>query len=59
MFGRNAVTPSLGKPEDIAGVVAFLLSDEARFITGQVINVDGGMTVHNPIYGEQIAQGEL
>ncbi len=55
MFLRSAVTPTLGKPADIAGVVVFLLSDEARFITGQVVNVDGGMTMHNPLYGELIA----
>lgn len=34
----------LGSPEDIAGVVAFLASDDAGFITGQVIVVDGGIT---------------
>jgi NAD(P)-dependent dehydrogenase (short-subunit alcohol dehydrogenase family) len=55
MFLRSAVTPTLGKPDDIAGVVVFLVSDEARFITGQVINADGGMTMHNPLYGELIA----
>ncbi len=54
MYERSAVTPTLGKPDDIAGVVAFLLSDEARFITGQVVNVDGGMRMHTPLYGEQI-----
>jgi len=32
-----------GLPEDIANMVAFLASDKAKFITGQVINVDGGM----------------
>ena len=32
----------LGKPEDIANVAAFLLSDEAQYVTGQVIRVDGG-----------------
>ncbi|MSP81466.1 MAG: SDR family oxidoreductase [Alphaproteobacteria bacterium] len=31
-----------GKPEDIAGVVAFLCSDDARFIAGEIITVDGG-----------------
>ena len=34
--------PRIGKPEDIAGVVAFLLSDEAEFITGQVLSPNGG-----------------
>jgi hypothetical protein len=29
--------------------------DEARFITGQVLNVDGGMRMHTSLYGEQIA----
>ncbi|MZI90387.1 SDR family oxidoreductase [Dickeya dianthicola] len=32
-----------GKPEDVAGLVAFLASDDARYITGQTINVDGGL----------------
>ncbi|GBE66708.1 putative short-chain type dehydrogenase/reductase [Mycobacterium sp. MFM001] len=34
--------PRVGRPTDIAGVVAFLLSDEGAWINGQVINVDGG-----------------
>ena len=35
----------LGKPEDIAGAVAFLASDEAAFITGQTLSVSGGLTM--------------
>jgi 3-oxoacyl-[acyl-carrier protein] reductase len=35
----------LGAPEDIARAVAFLVSDDAAFITGQVISVDGGMVM--------------
>lgn len=36
----------LGQPEDIPGMVAFLSSDDANFITGQVISVSGGLTMH-------------
>jgi 3-oxoacyl-[acyl-carrier protein] reductase len=35
----------LGKPEDIAGIVAFLASDHSSYITGQVFVVDGGMVM--------------
>lgn len=35
----------LGEPEDVAEAVFFLASDAARYITGQVINVDGGMVM--------------
>jgi len=35
----------LGVPRDVAEAVAFLASEEARYITGQVLNVDGGMAV--------------
>ena len=34
---------TFGQPEDIAKTAAFLASDDARYITGQVICVDGGM----------------
>lgn len=45
LFAR--MTPLLGpraRPEDIAAAVAFLLSDDARFITGTTLAVDGGQT---------------
>jgi 2-hydroxycyclohexanecarboxyl-CoA dehydrogenase len=36
----------LGKPEDIPGAILFFASDDANFITGQVISVSGGLTMH-------------
>ena len=36
----------LGQPDDIPGAVAFLASDDAAYITGQVISVSGGLTMH-------------
>jgi 2-hydroxycyclohexanecarboxyl-CoA dehydrogenase len=36
----------LGAPEDYPGLVAFLLSDDAGYITGQTISVSGGLTMH-------------
>jgi enoyl-[acyl-carrier protein] reductase III len=38
----------LGTPEDIARVIAFLCSDDAEWIVGQTIMVDGGMTIPSP-----------
>ncbi|HKI99113.1 MAG TPA: SDR family oxidoreductase [bacterium] len=35
----------LGRPEDLPGAVAFLVSDDAAFITGQVLSVSGGLTM--------------
>lgn len=40
------LNPELGRPRDIAHVVAFLASDESRFINGALIPVDGGFTAH-------------
>jgi 2-hydroxycyclohexanecarboxyl-CoA dehydrogenase len=36
----------LGQPDDIPGLVAFLSSDDARFMTGQVVSISGGLTMH-------------
>ncbi len=45
-YERTTPVGRIGEPEDIADVVVFLCSDMARFITGQNIVVDGGMTLH-------------
>lgn len=42
---KNIPLKRLGDPEDIANLVGFLASDAANYITGQVINVDGGMVM--------------
>jgi 2-hydroxycyclohexanecarboxyl-CoA dehydrogenase len=36
----------VGEPEDYPGIVSFLLSDDAAYITGQTISVSGGLTMH-------------
>jgi 2-hydroxycyclohexanecarboxyl-CoA dehydrogenase len=36
----------LGQPEDIPGIVAFFASDDSAFMTGQVVSVSGGLTMH-------------
>ncbi len=45
-LARLQAIPRRGIASDVAGVVAFLASDEASFITGQLINVDGGWAMH-------------
>jgi len=45
-YTRAVPIGRLGKPEDIAGAVLFLASDDADFITGQTISVSGGLTMH-------------
>ena len=36
----------LGQPDDLAGAIAFFASDDASFVTGQVVSVSGGLTMH-------------
>ncbi|MCK4409087.1 MAG: 3-oxoacyl-[acyl-carrier-protein] reductase [Candidatus Eisenbacteria sp.] len=42
-FASRIVLKRFGSPSDVANLVAFLASDEADYITGQTINIDGGM----------------
>jgi NAD(P)-dependent dehydrogenase (short-subunit alcohol dehydrogenase family) len=45
-LSRAILVPFLGQPDDIANLVLFLASDESRYITGQMICIDGGMSAH-------------
>lgn len=51
-FSAQNLVPFVGEPDDIAHVSCFLASSAARYITGQVIAVDGGMLVHQCSIGQ-------
>ncbi|MGO9058616.1 MAG: SDR family NAD(P)-dependent oxidoreductase [Candidatus Binataceae bacterium] len=57
IFETHNLVPRNGKPEDIGHTVAFLASDDAGFITGQTIVVDGGMFIHNPTLVDMLKLG--
>jgi NAD(P)-dependent dehydrogenase (short-subunit alcohol dehydrogenase family) len=40
------LTPYVGQPQDVADLVLFLASDRSRYLTGQTITIDGGMSAH-------------
>ena len=42
--GKSVPMLRVGEPRDIADVISFLCSDDARYVSGQVIYVDGGVT---------------
>jgi NAD(P)-dependent dehydrogenase (short-subunit alcohol dehydrogenase family) len=44
-LSKATLTPYVGQPADVADLVVFLASDESRYITGQLIRIDGGMSV--------------
>jgi NAD(P)-dependent dehydrogenase (short-subunit alcohol dehydrogenase family) len=55
VFVRQSLLQRAASPQDIANVVTFLASDEAAFVTGQVISVDGGLRTHLPTTADMAA----
>jgi NAD(P)-dependent dehydrogenase (short-subunit alcohol dehydrogenase family) len=52
-YSRGLLTPFVGEPIDVANLVAFLVSDESRYLTGQSIHLDGGGSAHHAKLPEQ------
>src|SRR5262245_509877 len=50
--------PEAGEGEHIAGAALFLASDDARFVTGETLNVDGGLTAAGPNLINRMREGE-
>jgi NAD(P)-dependent dehydrogenase (short-subunit alcohol dehydrogenase family) len=57
VLGQSNLLPRHGQPADVANAVLFLASDEASFITGLTIRVDGGQLAHLPHYAYLMATG--
>jgi 3-oxoacyl-[acyl-carrier protein] reductase len=47
-WGRTTPLGRIGTPGDVAGAIAFIVSDDASFITGQTIMIDGGLFTQGP-----------
>jgi NAD(P)-dependent dehydrogenase (short-subunit alcohol dehydrogenase family) len=58
-FSDVVLTEQIGQPEDVAGAVVFLASDEAKFITGQLLQVDGGQTIRMNIPAVEAVMAEM
>ena len=53
---RNVLTPYLGTASDVANLVLFLASADSRFITGQELEINGGLSSHQPHYAERVSR---
>lgn len=56
MFAKSQPWPEAGQGEHIAGVALFLATDDSRFVTGEAIVVDGGLTAAGPELSKRFAQ---
>ncbi|MGE0384943.1 MAG: SDR family NAD(P)-dependent oxidoreductase [Gammaproteobacteria bacterium] len=51
---RHTPAPRLGVPEDVASMVAFLVSDEAAYVNGIMVPVDGALLAHQPNFADEM-----
>jgi NAD(P)-dependent dehydrogenase (short-subunit alcohol dehydrogenase family) len=56
-IAKHSLISRVGQPEDLANAVLFLASDDASYITGHVIPVDGGQLAHLPHYAYMMSTG--
>jgi NAD(P)-dependent dehydrogenase (short-subunit alcohol dehydrogenase family) len=54
LFLRHIPLGRMGLPEEIAGAVVYLSSDEAAYTTGQILTVSGGFGLATPVYGDLV-----
>lgn len=55
MMLRHHLTPRLGTPSDMAHAILWLSCEESAFVTGQCINIDGGLQAHQPYWADAVA----
>jgi NAD(P)-dependent dehydrogenase (short-subunit alcohol dehydrogenase family) len=56
LLEKHTLLPRLGQPDDIAKALIFLASDDSSFVTGQLLGIDGGISVHQPFVGDVLEQ---
>ncbi len=56
LFLRQVPLGRMGRPEEVAAAVVYLSSDEAAYVTGQLLAVSGGFGLATPVYGDTVGQ---
>lgn len=56
LFLRHIPLGRMGLPEEIAAAVCYLASEEAAYVTGQILTVSGGFGLGTPVYGDLVHQ---
>ena len=51
-FGKHLALARMGRPEDVANLVAYLASEESSYMTGQCLSIDGGSLIHQPHFAD-------